>query len=126
MLQLLAGDIGGTKTILRLVQVGGADSRQTLHEQRFVSGDYTDLVPMVKDFLAAAPVTARPRAACLAIAGPVIDNCSQLTNLAWMLSGDRLADELIRQAPGFIGCNGFELPLGLQKPCFSLKKFLVS
>ena len=91
MLQLLAGDIGGTKTILRLVQVDGADSRQTLHEQRFVSGDYTDLVPMVKDFLTAAPVTARPRAACLAIAGPVIDNCSQLTNLAWMLSGDRLA-----------------------------------
>lgn len=94
MLQLLAGDIGGTKTILRLVQADGTDGRQTLHEQRFVSGNYTDLVPMVKDFLAAAPVTARPRAACLAIAGPVIDNCSQLTNLAWMLSGDRLADEL--------------------------------
>ncbi|MEM1253606.1 MAG: glucokinase [Cyanobacteria bacterium P01_H01_bin.21] len=96
MLQLLAGDIGGTKTILRLVQTERPEdsTQETLHEQRFVSGDYTDLVPMVKDFLASAPVTANPQSACFAIAGPVINNRSQLTNLAWLLSGDRIAEEL--------------------------------
>ncbi|MEM8614957.1 MAG: glucokinase, partial [Cyanobacteria bacterium P01_H01_bin.105] len=96
MLQLLAGDIGGTKTILRLVQTDTtADSTQEiLCEQRFVSSDYIDLVPMVKDFLAAAPVAAKPQAACFALAGPVIENRSQLTNLAWLLSGDRIAEEL--------------------------------
>ncbi|MEM9264067.1 MAG: glucokinase [Cyanobacteria bacterium P01_F01_bin.13] len=93
MMQLLAGDIGGTKTILRLVQAGG-NRQETLHEQRFVSSDYADLVPMVKDFLAAAPVTAQPQAACFAIAGPVVNNRSQLTNLAWSLGGERIADEL--------------------------------
>ncbi|MFG6103765.1 glucokinase [Leptolyngbyaceae cyanobacterium CCMR0082] len=92
MMQLLAGDIGGTKTILRLVQ-SGTNPQETLHEQRFVSGDYADLVPMVKDFLAAVS-NAQPQAACFAIAGPVVNNRSQLTNLAWSLSGDRIADEL--------------------------------
>lgn len=96
MLQLLAGDIGGTKTILRLVQTQRPENstQETLHEQRFVSGDYTDLVPMVKDFLASAPVTANPQSACFAIAGPVTNNRSQLTNLAWLLSSDRIAEEL--------------------------------
>lgn len=103
MIQLLAGDIGGTKTILRLVQTQGnefpstqpsGETLETLYEQRFVSAAYADLVPLVKDFLAAAPVTARPRSACFAIAGPVAHNRSQLTNLAWLLSGERLAEEL--------------------------------
>ncbi|NEQ51717.1 MAG: glucokinase [Leptolyngbya sp. SIO3F4] len=93
MIQLLAGDIGGTKTILRLVQ-SDKDTQETLHEQRFVSSDYADLVPMVKDFLAVASGTAQPQAACFAIAGPVTNNRSQLTNLAWSLSGGRIADEL--------------------------------
>ncbi len=92
-MQLLAGDIGGTKTILRLVQ-SNSNARETLHEQRFVSGDYADLVPMVKDFLATAPIAAHPQTACFAIAGPVVNNRSQLTNLAWSLEGDRIADEL--------------------------------
>lgn len=96
MLHLLAGDIGGTKTILRLVQTNSSacSTQETLHEKRFVSSDYTDLVPMIKDFLAAIPLSAYPQAACLAIAGPVIENRSQLTNLAWLLSGERIADEL--------------------------------
>ncbi|MEA5462640.1 glucokinase [Leptothoe sp. PORK10 BA2] len=93
MIQLIAGDIGGTKTILRLVN-SDSSGQETLHEQRFVSGDYPDLVPMVKDFLATAPGTPSPQAACFAIAGPVANNRSQLTNLAWLLSSDRIAEEL--------------------------------
>lgn len=94
MIQLLAGDIGGTKTILRLVQAGGEHPQETLHEQRFVSSDYADLVPMVKAFLSAAAFETYPQAACFAIAGPVVNNHSQLTNLAWSLDGDRIAHEL--------------------------------
>ena len=97
MMQLLAGDIGGTKTILRLVQTDGsslASDCNVLHEQRFVSSDYADLVPMVKDFLTAAPVAAQPQTACFAIAGPVVNSRSQLTNLAWSLNSDRIADDL--------------------------------
>jgi glucokinase len=104
--QLLAGDIGGTKTILRLVQstaqseqdsLSQAKNFDVLFEERYASGDFSDLVPMVQTFLKAAQAevdAVEPRTACFAIAGPVTHNRSQLTNLAWMLSGERLATEL--------------------------------
>ncbi|MEO0410155.1 MAG: glucokinase [Cyanobacteria bacterium P01_A01_bin.135] len=98
MTQLLAGDIGGTKTILRLVKTGPGDKLETLHEARYISGDYPDLVPMVQQFfeeaLAKTGVEANPARACFAIAGPVANNVSSLTNLSWLLEGDRLEKTL--------------------------------
>lgn len=101
MTVLLAGDIGGTKTILRLVETVPSTSGVTLkplHEQRYPSASFPDLVPMVRQFLAeAAQVSSLPTApqkACFAIAGPVVDNTSQLTNLCWTLSAQRLSQEL--------------------------------
>ena len=91
---LLAGDIGGTKTILRLVD--GAQA--TLLEETFASPEYPDLVPMVDGFLATARARLgaplAPRAACFGIAGPVVANACKLTNLSWALEGERLAREL--------------------------------
>lgn len=105
MTYLLAGDIGGTKTILRLVKAPsstGAGAAQTpletCYEKRFSSAAYPDLVPMVKAFLhEAESVNGQqqvPEQACFAIAGPVVDNTSALTNLAWSLSAQRLEGEL--------------------------------
>ena len=102
---LLAGDIGGTKTILRLVESHQiADEPRprlklaTLYEQQYVSAAYADLVPMVQDFIQAAATQAgvqdAPKRACFAIAGPVVNNQSTLTNLSWSLSADRLREEL--------------------------------
>lgn len=94
---VLAGDIGGTKTILRLVKVTqDQDSPQLtlLHEQNYPSQDYPDLVPIVKAFLDEADYSGEVRRACFGIAGPVVNNSSQLTNLSWSLEGRRLADEL--------------------------------
>jgi len=101
---LLAGDIGGTKTILRLVdaEAAGLSSRiprlTTLHEQIYPSSHFPDLVPMVRQFChAAAAALGSARqvdTACFGIAGPVVNNTSELTNLSWSLSGDRLQREL--------------------------------
>ncbi|MEB3178913.1 MAG: glucokinase [Nostocaceae cyanobacterium] len=90
---LLAGDIGGTKTILRLVEASATQELQTLHEERYPSGDFPDLVPMVQQFLATfnAPT---PEKSCFAIAGPVVDNTAKLTNLTWFLEAENLAQEL--------------------------------
>ncbi|WP_204139143.1 glucokinase [Halomicronema sp. CCY15110] len=97
MRYLLAGDIGGTKTILRLVGVDAAQLH-TCYEQEYVSKDFPDLVPMVETFLAAAQAQGtdfgKPTRACFAIAGPVVNNTSKLTNLTWNLDGDRLARDL--------------------------------
>jgi glucokinase len=102
MTQLLAGDIGGTKTILRWVEQSSPASSslelKTLHEKRYVSAEFSDLVPMVRQFLAeATSLQSRipaPKKACFAIAGPVVNNTSTLTNLSWLLDAARLEQEL--------------------------------
>jgi len=96
---LLAGDIGGTKTILRLVesQEGGdrkVPQQTTLHEQTYPSQEFADLVPMVRQFLDAAKSNSKPEKACFGIAGPVVNNTSKLTNLSWILEASRLEQEL--------------------------------
>jgi glucokinase len=93
MTLLLAGDIGGTKTILRLVEVFDSQQLHTLYEERYHSGDFLDLVPMVQQFLAKAK-TPTPQKACFAIAGPVVNNTAKLTNLVWFLDTQRLEQEL--------------------------------
>jgi glucokinase len=91
---LLAGDIGGTKTILRLVEVSEPESRlKTLYEERYSSHDFADLVPMVQQFLATAK-TPVPEKACFAIAGPVVNDTAQLTNLTWALDARTLESQL--------------------------------
>jgi glucokinase len=106
MTVLLAGDIGGTKTILRLAEANSENSDDTsthigmalLHEDQYVSSEFPDLVPMVRRFLQEASRKLghepKPNRACFAIAGPVSNNTSSLTNLSWSLEGDRLEKEL--------------------------------
>ncbi|ALF54956.1 glucokinase [Nostoc piscinale CENA21] len=93
MTLLLAGDIGGTKTILRLVETSNSSELQTVYEESYRSGDFPDLVPMVQQFFLKAN-TATPQKACFAIAGPVVNNTAKLTNLAWFLDTERLQQEL--------------------------------
>ena len=90
MTTLLAGDIGGTKTLLSLYD---ADALELLAQERYFSADWVDLAPMVRHFLDQAEVQAhpRPRAACFAVAGPVHGSQAKLTNLPWQLDESRLA-----------------------------------
>ncbi|MEL6383143.1 MAG: glucokinase [Cyanobacteria bacterium J06626_18] len=97
MTYLLAGDIGGTKTILQLVAATD-EGLNTEFEKKYVSSEFSDLVPMVQTFIKETEERAgksmSPQRACFAIAGPVVNNTSKLTNLTWDLNGDRLAKEL--------------------------------
>jgi glucokinase len=98
MTLLIAGDIGGTKTILRLVKATSVTVQENLYEERFVSAGFPDLVPIVETFLHNAvaklgPIAAIERA-CFGIAGPVVANTSEVTNLGWSLQGDRIGQEL--------------------------------
>lgn len=100
---LLAGDIGGTKTILRLVQADRKEHSRlplltTLYEETYASREFPDLVPLVRLFMAAVRTglgeIPSPECACFGIAGPVINNTSKLTNLGWMLEAEALQREL--------------------------------
>ncbi|TAF55808.1 MAG: glucokinase [Oscillatoriales cyanobacterium] len=102
MTVVFAGDIGGTKTILRLVRVGSVVPNapialETLHETTYASQDYPDFTPMAQQFLASASsALGMPTIAggCLGIAGPVVGNRVELTNLSWTIDGQQLAHDL--------------------------------
>ncbi len=96
---LIAGDIGGTKTILRLVETNDGKTLSTQYENQYISNEFPDLVPIVQQFLQTATTVlgynTQPTKACLAIAGPVINHSSILTNLNWpQLTTSRLKQEL--------------------------------
>jgi glucokinase len=78
MVRLLAGDIGGTNTRLRLEEL--TTQAVTLHEASYTSANYPHLSDIVTQFLQEAN-SPPPVAACFAIAGPVQNNKSKVTNV---------------------------------------------
>jgi glucokinase len=101
MAQLLAGDTGGTKTILRLVNAEPTETGvrlKPLFEERYISAEFPSLTPLVRQFLKEAThemgCTPTPEKACFSIAGPVVDNTSNLTNLSWLLDSTQLQQDL--------------------------------
>jgi glucokinase len=101
MALVLAGDIGGTKTLLSLSDAADLERKNLpsqLFEASYRSHDYEHLTAIAQKFLAAAQASLgyvpQPQTACFGIAGPVVNNTSELTNLGWSLQGDRLATSL--------------------------------
>ena len=96
MTYLLAGDLGGTKTLLRLVKSRSPDISE--FEHLYNSQEYPGLVSISQEFLAAAQTQIGTKieiqSACIAIAGAVIDRASYLPNLDWHIYADELQREL--------------------------------
>lgn len=96
---VLAGDVGGTKTLLSICRLE-ADGPRCLHQARLPSGDYPHLRELVLDYLTRPQVKAQlagedPAGACFAVAGPTAeDGGRRLTNLPWHLHPERLAADL--------------------------------
>ena len=87
MSYFLAGDIGGTKTLLRL---SAADGSEPLLQKSCPSAGYAGLAEMLDEFLREAGTT-EIVAACFALAGPVSGRKVKLTNLPWEVDADALA-----------------------------------
>ena len=84
---ILAADIGGTSTRLRLVH--GAE---TLDEKDYPSQDYPDLNSILDNFIKAnSPVDLQ--SACLAVAGPVRDGTARVTNLPWEVHESLISED---------------------------------
>jgi glucokinase len=80
---LLAGDIGGTKTVLALF-APQANEVLPYEEATFWNRDYPSLEAVIADFLVG--VTAPISSACFGVAGPVVQGCAAITNLPWVIS----------------------------------------
>jgi glucokinase len=89
---ILAGDVGGTKTHLALF-TREAGARRPAFDQRYPSRDHASLEALVVSFLAEAGSPAVTRAA-FGIAGVVVGNRCETTNLPWHVDGAIVAGVL--------------------------------
>ena len=89
---ILAGDVGGTKTVLALfAEQGGALA--VVREQVLTSHEFPTLETAIERFLAGGP-SGSIDAACLGVAGPVVDGRWEATNLPWRLDEATLANRV--------------------------------
>lgn len=88
---IIAGDIGGTKTLLALFEPGAHDPQ---YEHRYDSHSQADFPSLLGRFLddARGAVGARPKVtrACFGIAGPVVAEHVKVTNLPWEIDARAL------------------------------------
>lgn len=114
---ILAGDIGGTKTILALFD-WKHERVEPMRERTFASADFESLEEVIDEFLkpletpTPAPTDDEPtpeaaestsptqegppviETACFGVAGPIIENRCKTTNLPWVVDGAALATHL--------------------------------
>jgi glucokinase len=88
---ILAGDLGGTKSHLALFQPGGSP-REPVAELKLASADHATFASLLDAFLDRHPV--RPARVVFGIAGPVVDNRSETTNLPWVLDAETIGAQL--------------------------------
>ena len=82
---ILVGDIGGTNARFSLIE---ADAPEPLRHASLASRDFASLDAAVRAFLGDAPPPIHT--ATLGVAGPVVDNKCNATNLPWIVDGDAL------------------------------------
>ena len=94
-MRVLAGDIGGTKTILQIADIF-PNTFRVVHEQTYESRQYPEFLPLVKEFLkgATSRIDLILASACFGIAGPVTGREARTTNLPWHIDADVCVREL--------------------------------
>jgi len=136
----LSADIGGTNTRLRLYDVDTSGNFKSIefdkcemlpgnliYDKKFANEDFESLLDVIRVFLLKANASRPPTTACLAVAGPVSNNCATLTNLAtWEISGDKIASALglkrIRIINDFVAMGYGLLTLKEDEECIELQR----
>ena len=96
---ILAGDIGGTKTLLGLFDAVPARPRPVA-VRAFGTLDHPDLQTLIAEFLKSPDAGAARSAhgaietACFGVAGPVVDETVRVTNVPWFVDARRVASAL--------------------------------
>ena len=90
---ILAGDLGGTKTLLSVYN----DDRtlRKIHQRKYLSSKWESLEEILIDFLDNLPQEIkRPSHGCIAVAGPVLEGKSKITNLPWNLNSKQICTHI--------------------------------
>ena len=81
---ILAGDIGGTKTLLAVYRLTSTGRLALVREGRFASKEHAHLEAIVRSFLREG--NERIESSVFGIPGPVLDGEVQVTNLPWTVT----------------------------------------
>ena len=119
---LLAGDIGGTKTILALYS-SEKGPLHPLQEESYVSSSYPGLDAIIEEFLFKTKSSAA--VACFGVAGPVREGRAVITKLPWQPDTN-----LLQTAHGFTSATlindlvatGYAIPHLQQSDIFTINK----
>lgn len=84
---ILAGDVGGTKTVLALISLDRG-VEDPVREERFPSGAHESLEAVITKFLSGSDVEVE--AASFGVAGPVVNGEAHITNLPWTIRADSI------------------------------------
>jgi glucokinase len=91
---LLAGDIGGTKTVVALYSQE-SELPAIIKKSHFASQNYASLEEVIAKFLASEAITVAR--ASFGIAGPVVEGVARTTNLPWVVDAQATSAQI--QAP---------------------------
>ncbi|MFZ2405819.1 MAG: glucokinase [Methylobacter sp.] len=92
---ILAGDVGGTKTILALFETEGGDVN-CLKKEQFSSACYQTFAELLTAFLTDADCT-QITAVCIGVAGVIDNGRCETTNLPWVLSSKEIGERVDSQ-----------------------------
>lgn len=92
---LLAGDIGGTKTVLALFSAESGP-HQPFHLTRYTNRDFRSLEDIIESFLEKTRTS--PALVTIGVAGPVTNGRVNVTNLPWVVDAQNIR-ELTNDTP---------------------------
>ena len=107
---ILAGDVGGTKTVLGLFR-RRQGKLESIRERTFLSGKYPSFLSILDAFL--EEEKERVEAAAVGVAGPVVNGRTQVVNVRWPVDERTIARRLkLRQAYVIndVEANGWGIP----------------
>ena len=104
---ILAGDIGGTKTLLGLFTCNN-HRPEPLVVKRYSTKDYDDANKILRDFIYNHAHGTNINAATLGVAGPVRNASCDLTNIPWKIDSTTISDVLNIDLPNVRLINDVE------------------
>ncbi len=89
-MNVLVGDIGGTKTALAIVD-SNMGPHHLINEKYFPSAQYASIDVIISEYLSS--ISLKIDSICLVVAGPVIAGQAKITNLPWVMDEENLREK---------------------------------
>lgn len=104
---VLSGDVGGTSTRMQLTEFDNNDEMKVLKNFHYSNKNYTNFTNIIKAFFENAQIDEKQiNSVCFAVAGPVVNNAVNITNLPWVVELDAIKKQLNKETVALI--NDFE------------------